>query len=123
MEQFFVDYLNPLSLILLLTGGIYFIAGWIQEKYPPKSINSIYGYRTKASMRNPEVWKFAQEVSSKKMKRDGLYLIVLGLLLSFFDLKGQVYLWIGIALFVWAPLWMLISVEKQIKKHFPNKEN
>jgi hypothetical protein len=87
MEQFFVDYLNPLSLILLLTGGIYFIAGWIQEKYPPKSINSIYGYRTKASMRNPEVWKFAQEVSSKKMKRDGLYLIVLGLLLSFFDLK------------------------------------
>ncbi|MGA0896125.1 MAG: SdpI family protein [Flavobacteriaceae bacterium] len=123
MEQFFVDYLNPLSLILLLTGGIYFIAGWIQEKYPPKNINSIYGYRTKASMRNPEVWKFAQEVSSKKMKRDGLYLIVFGLLLSFLDLKGQFYLWIGIVLSVWAPLRMLISVEKQIKKHFPNKEN
>lgn len=123
MKELYQEYLNPLALILLLIGAIYFIAGWIQERYPPKSINPFYGYRTKASMRNPEIWKFAQAVSSKELKNDGLCLFVFGVLISIFELKGQVYLWIGIAISVLTPIWMMIKVEKRIKKHFPDKEN
>ena len=46
------DQINPLTLILGVTGLIFYVAGYIQFKYPPKKINSLYGYRTKTSMRS-----------------------------------------------------------------------
>ena len=46
------DLINPLTLILGVTGLIFYVAGYIQFKYPTKKINYFYGYRTKTSMRS-----------------------------------------------------------------------
>jgi uncharacterized membrane protein len=121
MEKIIFEYSNPTGLILMLTGIIFFIAGWVQQKYPPKKINHLYGYRTKTSMRNQEVWKFAQEYSSKKMMKYSLYMILLGALLSFFELEGIGFLWVGLVSTILTPVVMLIEVERELKKRFPKE--
>ncbi len=45
----------------------------IMGKYPPKRINSIYGYRTRLSMKNPATWKAGNEYASELMVRFCLY--------------------------------------------------
>lgn len=37
------------------------------KQYPPKKINSWYGYRTPRSMSGPEVWKDVNEFASQMM--------------------------------------------------------
>lgn len=115
--------LSPLSLILVLTGFLFFIAGLIHYYYPPKRINHFYGYRTKRSMRNLTVWKFAQTYAAKKMQRLGLYLVVLGLLASVVEIDRMIGTWLAIALVVLAPIPMLLEIEKELKKRFPKDED
>ena len=106
---------NSLSLILVLTGFIFYVAGFVQYKYPPKRINHLYGYRTKKSMSNLKIWKFAQSYAAKKMQGLGFSLFLLGLILSVIDInKG-----LGIALVTAAPFLMLFEIEKELKKRFP----
>jgi len=45
---------NPLFLIPSTSGLIFILAGFIMLKFPPKKINSLYGYRTSSSMKNQE---------------------------------------------------------------------
>jgi len=40
------------------------ITGLYVKNNPPKKINSLYGYRTKRSMKSKEAWDFAQVYSS-----------------------------------------------------------
>lgn len=75
---------SALFLIPILTGIIFTIAGFVMLKYPPKTINSLYGYRTSSSMSNQETWDFAQLYSAKQM-------IKLGVLLAFCSLIGLYY--------------------------------
>jgi len=49
-------------------------------KFPPKKINSIYGYRTASSMKNQLRWDFAQLYASKQMIKYGLLLSMVGLI-------------------------------------------
>ena len=60
---------NPISLPLSLISIVFFIAGYLLQKYPPKKINSIYGYRTRNSQASQERWDFAQQYSAKLMMK------------------------------------------------------
>ncbi|MFF2912422.1 SdpI family protein [Paenibacillus sp. NPDC057934] len=42
------------------------------KKKPPKKINSLYGYRTKRSMKNQLLWDEANRYSAELMIRYGL---------------------------------------------------
>lgn len=49
-------------------GGIIIVlVGILLWAYPPKKINELYGYRTKASMKSQEAWDVAQKCSAKMM--------------------------------------------------------
>ncbi|WP_435577458.1 SdpI family protein [Gilvibacter sp.] len=61
--------LGYLALMLLVS--------WLFMKYPPKKINSLYGYRTNKSMKSQEAWDFANRYSSGLMLRITLYCFVL----------------------------------------------
>jgi len=67
MLAFSVIIENPLFIIPILTGFIFSAAGLIMFKYPPKIINSLYGYRTLISMKSQERWDFAQRYSAQKL--------------------------------------------------------
>jgi uncharacterized membrane protein len=70
---------NPWTLTLVLTGLIFSISGAILWKYPPKSINWLYGYRTARSMKSQECWDFAQTYAARGMVWVGGIQVVLGL--------------------------------------------
>ena len=46
----------------------------------PKSINSLYGYRTARSMKNQQTWDFAHRVCGKLWSRAGAVMLPLSLL-------------------------------------------
>ena len=49
--------------------------GWMFWKYPPKTINGVYGYRTRRSMKNAETWEFAHRYCGKIWLVTGLCLL------------------------------------------------
>lgn len=112
---------NPLVLILSISGLIFLLAGFIQQRFPPKKINHLYGYRTSNSMKSQESWDFAQEYSAKKMMKLGAYITALGLLAWSIDLQLLWSVWVALIIITIGPILMLLQVEAELKKRFPNK--
>ena len=114
-----IDFSEYTVLLILVTAGlIFYIAAWIQAKYPPKKINHFYGYRTKTSMKSQEIWDFAQQYSAEKLKRCGLFLILIGIASAVFSMNGMVIFWVGLSIVVLAPIYTIIQVEKKLKEKF-----
>lgn len=65
----------------LISGGLMVIAGILIKLFPPKSINSVYGYRTRRSMSDQRLWNEANRYSASLMIMSGLVIAALGLLL------------------------------------------
>jgi uncharacterized membrane protein len=57
--------------MVIILGVICLIVGFIFKFFPPKKINSIFGYKTILSMKNQDTWKEA-------LKYSGNTLIILG---------------------------------------------
>jgi uncharacterized membrane protein len=51
----------------LSCGPLLVLFSFIYLKYQPKEVNGIYGYRTKRSMKNQDVWLTANKISAKYM--------------------------------------------------------
>lgn len=66
----------------LMMGPLILVLAVVFKRFPPKKINSIYGYRTPRSMKSQEVWDCANRYSSNA-------LIVIAVLICFV----QVVLW------------------------------
>lgn len=56
----------------LLFGPLMLAFSFYYIKYPPKEVNSLYGYRTQRSMRNQDCWEFANRYSAKLMWKTSL---------------------------------------------------
>ena len=64
-------------MVFLITGLVFILCGFILYKFPPKSINSMLGYRTSMSMKNKETWDEAQRYGGKSMLVVGVINILL----------------------------------------------
>ena len=111
----------PLAGILLLTGGCFSLAGYITKRFPPKKINHLYGYRTKTSMRNQEVWDFAQRYSAREMIKLGIIMLILAGFAWFAEVQFKGDIFVAIGLTVIFPLVMLFQIETELKKRFPKE--
>ena len=119
----FIDKIsdNPLINIPFSVGLIFLAVGFIMYKFPPKTINSLYGYRTSKSMENQDKWDFAQEYSSKETMRLGLLLSlssVLGFITNFNNFTNMI---IGLSLMFLMAIILIWRVEKAIKTKFDKK--
>ena len=56
---------------------------WIYKVHPPKSINYLYGYRTRRSMRNQDTWDFANFIGAKMMLWVGISTFIAGVIAYF----------------------------------------
>lgn len=109
---------NPVFLIPVLTGLVFVLAGILTLRFPPKKINSLYGYRTPGSMKNQEHWDFAQRTASYQSMRTGAMLALTGSLGFVYHPDERLGALIGIGLLVLAAGTLVMRVESALKKKF-----
>ncbi|MBC7439299.1 MAG: SdpI family protein [Flavobacterium sp.] len=103
-----------------IMGIIFLVAGAIMYLFPPKNINSFYGYRTSKSMKNQETWTFAQKYSSVKAIQSSIFLLLiscLGFFITFESTTQNIIVFVALAIVIF---FMFFSTEKAIKTKFPN---
>ncbi len=110
---------KPFFFINFLTGIIFIVAALVQMKFPPKKINSLYGYRTKNSMKSQEAWDFAQSYSSKLMLIFGVGLCSIAIISNMmFPLKTEYQIVLSILIINVIVVVMIVIVEEELKKRF-----
>ncbi|NJB82832.1 SdpI family protein [Wenyingzhuangia aestuarii] len=75
----------------ILLGAISIITGLLMLMFPPKEINALYGYRTKRSMSNQQLWDFSQKFSAKKMIQTGILLLIASFIIAAFKIPQKAY--------------------------------
>ena len=113
-----IPFENPLFLIPVSTGLIFIVTGYLMLKFPPKKINSLYGYRTRSSMKNKDRWGFAQKYSSIEMIKLGGLLALSGVIGFFYYPDEMMGMFLGLGLMILIVIILLLRVEKAIKKKF-----
>ena len=113
MEEL-VKYILPSIILVVFSAG-----GLILYFFPPKKINSIYGYRTPRSMKNQSNWDFAQKLGGKFMLIFGFIIfliqITVGYFISGYTRDQSIVLPIQGAILVLLPVIMLLVCEKQLE--------
>lgn len=66
----------------ILIGIIFILAAIVLQKNPPNDINAAYGYRTKQSMKNKELWDAGNRYSAEVMKQNGFIMMLIGSVIS-----------------------------------------
>ncbi len=113
MEEL-VKYILPSIILVVFSAG-----GLILYFFPPKKINSIYGYRTPRSMKNQSNWDFAQKLGGKFMLIFGFIIfliqITVGYFITGYTRDQSIVLPIQGAILVLLPAIMLLVCEKQLE--------
>jgi uncharacterized membrane protein len=101
--------------ISILIGIIFILAALILQKNPPTDINSAYGYRTKRSMKNKELWDVGNRYSSEVMKQNGFIMMLIGSVISILFRYPHTTAVI-MAVMLLLIIRLIIRVEKRLKK-------
>lgn len=120
MEEILNNITEQTLIIPFTTGAIFVIAALITLVFPPKKINYLYGYRTRASMKNQQIWDFSQRFSGIKMVQSGLVLIALSFLNVFLNLNESLQVSLGLSSVIIACAYLFFATERAIRKNFPN---
>ena len=112
-----------LTLVTFKIGMMLFIVGLLFIMFPPKNINSFYGYRTTNSRRNLDTWKVANSYSAILMSIEGLILAVIGLLTTFFNDNKSIETALGIGLMFSSFIILVVATEKHLNKLFDEDGN
>ena len=112
-----------LSICNLLIPATMLFFGNLFIKHPPKTINGVYGYRTKRSMKNMDTWIFAHQYCGRLWRKWGAVLLVPTLIVvavSFFlSEDGLSFVSIGLVSLQLAFLvGSIFPVEKALKRTF-----
>lgn len=115
--------------MLLLCSIIFIVAALILLRWPPRSVNHMYGYRTPAAMASQERWVFAQRHGAQSMLRAGVLMLILSWpSMRFLDGIGEeptLRILVETAVLIAACIGMFIRTERALKKRFgptPKKE-
>lgn len=102
-------------IISIVTGLIFYVTGLFIKKNPPKMINSLFGYRTKRSMKNQLLWDEANKYSAEIMMRYGLaYALISSILSVLFE---GIYITFVILGLILVPITlMIIKIENRLKE-------
>ena len=112
------SWINPWVIILVVTGIVTAVFGYIFLKYPPREINWFYGYRTNSSMKSQQRWDFAQAYSAREMIRAGLYMIPTGLLGGWLTLKPVVSAFLSIPVTLLFFGVVIFRTERALRENF-----
>lgn len=113
MEQF----IEIITGLFFLSGTVFIVVSVITYFFPPKKINSFYGYRTNRSMQSQEKWDFAQKYATRQMLIGGVFMILAGVVNFFFDLNIEKGI-SGLAILLIVVAYIFYTTELKLKKEF-----
>ncbi|MGQ9644852.1 MAG: SdpI family protein, partial [Ignavibacterium sp.] len=87
--------------------------------YPPNKINSLYGYRTKLSLKSKEAWSFAQRYSAKKSLQIGFLMLIIGISSIFLPVDTkEIQSWLSVLIVILFSGILVYLTEKKLKEKF-----
>lgn len=101
----------------MLAGVCFLLAGVCVLIFPPKRINSLYGYRTSNSMKSQSSWDFAQRFSAREIIIWGTVLLVCSLVGLEYGPEGKLGTVIGLGILVVIVVVFIFRTERAIKRH------
>ncbi|CAM3894504.1 SdpI family protein [Bacillus luti] len=108
-----IDALINIGMSILI-GVIFILAALILQKNPPTDINAAYGYRTKRSMKNKELWDAGNRYSAEMMKQNGFLMMLIGSVISILFRYPHTMIAIMIVMLLLI-IRLFIQVEKRLK--------
>lgn len=111
--------MNPFIYVLSIN-GLLFVISIIFYFFPPKKINVLYGYRTNKSMKNEDIWQFANSFSAKQMLIYSAISFVFAMLLVY--LKPTIS-WQPMAIMLLSLGVSIIKTEQALNKNFDEEGN
>jgi len=94
---------------------------WYYKKYPPKKINQLYGFRTRKTMSNQEIWDIANKRNAQDLWKFALYLTFFSVLLIVFKVPYAIIIHLG-AMLIGLGIAVYASI-RYIDKHFDKNGN
>ncbi len=113
--------MNAFTYVLSVNGLIFFLS-IIFYYFPPKKINSIYGYRTHRTMQNRTVWDFANRLFGITLLKYSGISFIAALALTFIN-EALMNSWFSMAFMIFTLLIAIISTEKELNKNFNDEGN
>ena len=106
--------MNPYYYVLSVN-GLLFLMSIIFYFFPPKKINSLYGYRTNRTMLNETIWNFANKFFTKELLKYAGISFVAALLLVIFN---KTLSWQPMAIMLLSLAVSVIKTEQVLTKNF-----
>jgi len=114
---------ETLSDITIIVGIIFFFCGILLKLFPPKNINSYYGYRTATSKQNEDMWLVANKYSAKLMILQSIILTSIGFSVHLLPNINNFQVPVGIALIVLFSTSVFVATEKHLTNLFDKDGN
>ena len=111
--------MNDSLLYVFTTNGLLFLISVLFWKFPPKKINSIYGYKTPKAMQNQQIWDYANTSFNKSL------LIYAGISflasLAFVTFLNAVLTWQPMAFVFLSIIVSIVKTEKGLTENFTDE--
>ncbi len=107
---------------VLSVNGLMFLISIIFYFFPPKKINSLYGYRTHRTMANEEIWNFANSFFNKNLIRYAAISFAAALVLAYLY-PALMTGWFPMAFLFFTLLVVILSTENELNKYYDKEGN
>ena len=104
---------------VLTTNGVLFLISIIFWKFPPKKINSLYGYRTPKAMLNQQIWDFANTTFNQTFLKYSGFSLIAALLLA--AIATSELTWQPMVFVVLSIIVSIIKTEKSLSSNFTDE--
>lgn len=107
---------------VLSVNGLMFVISLIFYFFPPKKINSLYGYRTHRTMTNEGIWNFANSFFNKTLVKYSSMSLAAALILAYLY-PALMTSWFPMAFLFFTLLVVILSTENELNKHYDKEGN
>ena len=107
--------MNPYMYVLSVNGLLLFFS-IVFYFFPPKKINSLYGYRTNRSMLNEDIWNFANMSFNKTFLRYSTFSFIAAIVFVF--ITNVEISWQPMVLLILTLAVSVIKTEQTLSKNF-----
>ena len=117
---------KSITIMTLLIPLLMLVTGLIFSRWTPKSINYLFGYRTRRSMINQETWAFANRTMGRIWITWGLILLIPSILVLYIlknraDSKQESWIVVLTLVQLAALILSIFPVERALKAKFDHK--